>query len=371
MRKPSQDRFYDEVGHPARPAGTLLRRRQVTVPGADGCAAWQVVYSSVATLGETVPVSGTVLVPPGPWAGAGPRPVLSYGMGVHGLGRDAAPSYLLAAGAEPEMGLISRALTLGWTVTVTDGEGLGLPGPHTYGAGAVGGRAMLDIVRAATGVSAGVTEQSPVLLWGYSEGGRCAAWAAELAPAYAPELDVVALAAGGVPTDLHAVAQAIDGGPYSGLGFAVLVGLAHAHRDPRLWDILNELGRTAARTAAGLDVLGLVLAHPEPMSAYTVREQPWDEPVWRALLKAEQNPVGRPGSPVYLYHARRDEIVPVELGRNLVAAYTDLGVTVTWTELDAPDHLSGGLDGAGGALSWLAGTVTARAALPGRTTEVA
>ena len=37
-----------------------------------------------------------------------------------------------------------------------------------------------------------------MLLWGYSEGGRNAAWAAELQPTYASELPLVAVAAGGV-----------------------------------------------------------------------------------------------------------------------------------------------------------------------------
>ena len=82
----------------------------------------------------------------------------------------------------------------------------------------------------------GVEAGAPVLLWGYSEGGRCAAWAAEHQPIYARDLTLVALAAGGVPTDLAAVVEAIDGGPYSVSAWPSS-GLAHAHEDPRLWDI--------------------------------------------------------------------------------------------------------------------------------------
>ena len=70
---------------------------------------------------------------------------------------------------------------------------------------------MLDIVRAARDVTPDVDVDAPVLLWGYSEGGRNAAWAAELQPEYAPDVSLVGLAAGGVPTDLTAVVQAIDG----------------------------------------------------------------------------------------------------------------------------------------------------------------
>ena len=253
------------------------------------------------------------------WRGPGPRPVLSYGVGVHGLGRDSAPSHLLATGLEGELAFLELALSRGWSVVVTDGEGLGLPGPHTYGAGRVGGRAMLDIVRAAVAGVDGVEAGAPVLLWGYSEGGRCA-----------------------------------DGGPYSGLGLAVLVGLAHAHEDPRLWDILNARGRAAAAVAATLDVTGLVVSHPEPMAAWTTRERPWEDPLWAALLRAERNPGGTPEVPVYLYHAKGDDIVPAELSRQLAAAYEAMGVHVTHVELDSGDHLTGAVDGADAAITWLA-----------------
>ena len=117
-----------------------------------------------------------------------------------------------------------------------------------------------------------------MLIWGYSEGGRCAAWAAELHASYAPDLDLVGVAAGGVPSDLRAVAKAIDAGPFSGLGLAVLVGLAHAHADPALEQILSDSGRVAAAHAATLDVVGLIVEHPEPMRQHTVRDDPWDEP---------------------------------------------------------------------------------------------
>ena len=102
---------------------------------------------------------------------------------------------------------------------------------------------MLDIVRAAVHCGADVGPGSPVLIWGYSEGGRCAAWAAELQPTYAPELNVAGVAAGGVPSDLRAVARAIDAGPFSGLGLAVLIGVAHAYQDPAL-DAHSQRGRT-------------------------------------------------------------------------------------------------------------------------------
>ena len=145
--RPALDPFYAQVNAAARP-GAVLRSRPVDISTGTDATARQLVYCSTGTRNQPIAVSGTVLVPSSPWQGPGPRPILSYGVGVHGLGRDAAPSYLMRLGTEAEIPLIAMALQRGWAVAVSDGEGLGMPGPHTYGAGLSGGHAMLDIVRA-------------------------------------------------------------------------------------------------------------------------------------------------------------------------------------------------------------------------------
>ena len=351
--RPSVDPFYAPTPVPA-PPGQVLRVRPVELTTNPHSLAWQVVYASTGTRDQPIAVSGTLLVPTRPWPGPGPRPIVSFGVGVHGLGRDAAPSYLLREGLEAELPLLELALAKGWAVAVSDGEGLGLPGPHTYGAGRAGGHAMLDIVRASIHCGAGLATNAPVLLWGYSEGGRCAAWAGERHPFYAPELPVLGIAAGGVPADLRAVAKAIDGGPFSGLGLAVLIGLAEAHQDPALARILSESGRVAAAHAATLDVVGLIVEHPEPMRHHTVRDEPWDEPAWRELLDRERNGRHRPLAPVYLYHVVDDQLVPTALGRQLRKDYLARGADVTWADVWAEEHLAGAFVGADGAVTWLA-----------------
>lgn len=357
--RPRADSFYESLPGSTVPGAVLRTRRvPITLEGSE-LLARQVVHASTGSRGQPIEVSGTVLVPTTPWAGAGARPVLTFGVGVRGLGRDTAPSYLMRVGNEPEAALIAQALSRGWAVTVTDGEGLGMAGPHTYGAGRSGGHAMIDIVRAARRLDRDVAADGPVVAWGYSEGGRNAAWVAELQPTYAPDLDLRAVAAGGVPADLRAVATAIDGGPFSGLGLAVLVGLAHAHQDPALFAILSDAGKAVAARAATRDAVALIVDYPQPMRAHTVRDEPWDEPVWRALLDREKNGRGKPQAPMYLYHVNDDALVPTSVGRELFADYVAAGVDVTWVDVDAPEHLSGGFMAAPGALDWLAARLVA------------
>jgi hypothetical protein len=121
----------------------------------------------------------------------------------------------------PDQPSVPLALARGWAVAVTDYEGLGTPGEHTYTVAVCEGRAALDIARAAMRVpGAGLSEHAPVALWGYSQGGGAAASAGEQATHYTPELRTVGVAEGGVPSDLRAVLAGVDGGA----GFALLAG---------------------------------------------------------------------------------------------------------------------------------------------------
>ncbi|WP_395693530.1 lipase family protein [Nocardioides sp.] len=349
---PSADPFYGPVSRVPDP-GIVIRSRRVSVVHETVARAWQLVYSSTGSRGQSIAVSGTILAPTAAWRGPGRRPTLTYGVGVHGLGRDAAPSFQLTSGTEVEIEVIAQALRQGWMVLVTDGEGLGMPGPHTYGAGLPGGHTMLDIVRAASSVVPS-TAGAPVLVWGYSEGGRCAAMAAELHPDYAPDLDLVAVAAGGVPSDLAVMAAALEDGPFAGLNLAVLVGLAHAHGDPALLNVLTEEGREAATRAAELDAAGLIVEYPQPLRAHTVRDTPWEDPVWRELLAQERAGQRPPRVPTLVYHVEDDQLVPTELGRQLAEDYRRLGASVDWYSVDADNHLSGVYVSSSQVVAWLA-----------------
>ena len=189
--------------------GVLLEAQPTTVfvgPFPAPVKAWHLLYRSTSATGAPDAVSGTLLVPPAPWLRGGPRPLITYAVGTHGLGDQCAPSNLLAHGIENESALLAQALSQGWAVVVTDYEGLGTPGTHTYAVGQSEGRAVLDAARAASRVTgAGLSPSGPIGVFGYSQGGQAAAWAAELQGTYAPELNVVGVAAGGVPADLNAV----------------------------------------------------------------------------------------------------------------------------------------------------------------------
>jgi len=95
-------------------------------------------------------------------------------------------------------------LARGYVVVATDYPGLGTPGIHPYLIVESEGRAVLDSLRAAREL-AGTAASSRVGLWGHSQGGHAALYAALLAKGYAPELDLAGVAVAAPATGLGAL----------------------------------------------------------------------------------------------------------------------------------------------------------------------
>ena len=226
---PPPSEFYDALADLSGEPGDIVRSepssffldplKLVRAPA----TAHRIMYQSSHRNGTLIAVTGTVLTPTKAWWGHGHRPVLAYAVGTQGLGDQCAPSRQLAAGTEYEGTFISGLLARGYGVVVTDYQGLGTPGVHTYVSREVSGRAVLDSLRAAQRLpAAGLPDSGPVAVTGYSQGGGAAAAAAEIAPSYAPELLLKGVVAGAVPAELSTVAQTLDGSLYFAfLGYAV------------------------------------------------------------------------------------------------------------------------------------------------------
>lgn len=356
---PARDAFYlPPAPLPEVAPGTILRSRPVVVRGLGlptPVKAWQVLYRSTDAQGRPNAVSGTigVLDDGKPVQG---RPLVAYNVGSHGLGADCAPSYLLRQGVDAEEPLMAGALARGWAVMVTDYEGSGTPGPHTYASGLATGRSVLDGARAALRFpELGLRTGAPVAIWGYSEGGLATSWAAELAPKYAPELNIVGAAAGGVPVNLANVADKIDGGNLSGFLLAAAVGLDRAYPSMRLGEILNDEGRAAVAAVADMCQYEWTIAYPNRRIAeFTTIEDPLNLPRIRKVLEANVLGHRNPGVPMYIYESTNDEFMPPQDVRDLVQTYCGFDLPVQYVEDSFSEHISLAGSGAYAAISWLA-----------------
>jgi hypothetical protein len=252
---PTKSPFYRYDG--AKPLakitpGTVLKKRTITVSLAGmntPIPADQVLYRTRDELGRPAVTVTTIISPP--TAAAVPQ-IVSYLSFYDALGPECDPSYTLAGGdagsadnnqqAEVEEGLIAQYLAVGDIVSIPDFEGTKLD----WAAGHEAGWSTLDSIRA-TEADLALPATTKVGLSGYSGGSIAAEWASELAPTYAPDLDLVGVAEGGIPIDMAHSLRYINGSAdWSGVIPAVLVSLTRAF-DINVRTYLSPYGEKLAK----------------------------------------------------------------------------------------------------------------------------
>ncbi|MGW7462879.1 lipase family protein [Streptomyces sp. NPDC054797] len=315
--------------------------------------AWKIHYRSTTADGAPNVVSGTVIVPQD--GRTGPRPLITYAVGTVGLGDSCAPSNNLPNGTAMEANLIQQLTQRGWAVVVTDYEGLGTPGVHTYTVGPSAGHAVLDAARAAQRLpGAGLSPTGPVGIMGYSQGGQASSWAAELHGSYAPELQVKGTATGGVPADLLKVAEFNNGSYGSGLIFMAAAGQDAAFPELDLDSYLNPAGRLlVSGMKENCVAIDAIAGSFKRISDLTTRD-PLAQPDWQARLNGSRLGRTAPAAPVYQYHALGDELIPYGVGRGLRSDWCARGADVEFDTIWVGEHVSGVITQSPAAGNWLA-----------------
>ena len=363
---PSDDPFYEPPSPlPAGQNGDVITSRAsrftldpINKAPVAGITSTQVLYRSTDALGAPMAVTGTVLVPDAPWTGPGSRPLVSYAVGTRGVGDDCAPSYTLAQGADYEGLFIKAAVDQGWAVAISDYQGLGTPGLHTYMVGPAQGHAVLDMARAAQRLpGTGLSSATPVGLMGYSQGGGAAGWAAELAGSYAPDLKIKGSVLGGVPGDLAATAEFLDGSLAVAFALMAAIGLDAAYPELNLENYLNARGQELIETSQDLCLVDVDGFGTLIDTAFTdiddyVTTNPLDTTAWQARLEGTKLGKARPNAPVLQYHGAIDEIVPFPQAADLRRTWCTKGTTVDWNVLPA-EHVLGLVQGQVLAIPWM------------------
>ncbi|MFE6159298.1 lipase family protein [Streptomyces sp. NPDC056486] len=317
--------------------------------------AWKITYRSTSADGRPNAVSGTVIVPDD--GKATPRPLITYAVGTVGLGDKCAPSAGFPGGTTAEAPLVNAALVRGYAVVVTDYEGLGTPGDHTYMVAKAQGSAVLDAARAAQrhpeAAKYGVAADAPVGIMGYSQGGGASAKAAEMAATYAPELKVAGTASGGVPADLTKVADSLEGGDSAGYLLMSAVGQNAAHPALALGKYLNAEGRKLAQVVRS-ECVGTVLEAGRGKAIEDVTtSNPLERPDWQRAIGKQLIGTQRPSAPTFVYHGDADETIPYAVGQKLRADWCAKGNAVQWTSFAGQSHVGTAIQGNGPALEWL------------------
>lgn len=356
---PDDDPFYDTpegVDLAAVAPGQILRIRPLTVSAGTlplPVDAWQILVRSTDSDGDPVPVAASILLPVVPWIGDGPQPLVSYQSPIDALGDHCQPSYTLRNGNEPELAVMAPAQLAGWAVVTTDFEGP----RHAYGAGPMAAHGVLDGVRGALALEqANLAANAPVGFVGYSGGGQATTWAAEVQPTYAPELNVVGFAGGGVPVDLQEVARHLDGDLAAGIAIAAGVGIDREFPAMDLESILNDRGREVMAEVSDQCIDEFAFAYPGVTFAdLSTHPDPLSLPQITDALDANSLGKATPSAPFYLWHSVADQLIPVS-GPDRLAEYycTEGDQPVYYDRNIAGEHITYAVAGAPGAFAFLA-----------------
>ncbi|MFI5587563.1 lipase family protein [Amycolatopsis sp. NPDC051758] len=338
---PFDDSFYTPPSPlPAGKPGDVIRWRTSNAgPRKASVDAWQVMYLSTNALGQPDAVTGTVLVPK--TADRATAPIVSFDPGTHGPAFGCTPSAMINIGAFYEQPGLDDLLDAGYAVTVPDYEGYQSSPKTTYVVGRSEGPAVLDGVRAAQRLTAaGLSASSKVVFRGYSQGGGAAAWAGELQPTYAPELNLVGITAGGVPADLVQVTLQLDGKSGFGVFAYALLGLDQAYPELKLDSFLSDNGRAKlAEMKQSACTFELLTTYAnQRISDYTTSPG-YIQPAWVARLNENKLGGSPPKVPVFQYHATGDQLVQFAQADSLHKAYCAAGVQETWRTYPT-DHIT-------------------------------
>jgi pimeloyl-ACP methyl ester carboxylesterase len=326
----AQTEFYRAPASEAAGApGTLVR--QEVIDGAPlGATTYRVLYRSIGLDDKPILVSGVVIVPPGDPPPGG-RPIVAWAHPTSGVVPRCAPSLAIFL-FEQIQGLRSFARD-GYVVAATDYPGLGTPGPHPYLVGTSEARAVIDSVRVA-GSLPGAGGGKKFVVWGHSQGGHAALFTGIIAKTYAPELELIGVAAAAPATDLVTLMNedidSVGGKNITAMTLwswqRVFDAKMNKVVDPRAMPAIDQLVQECIEGPFDLRRRQLT---EQPLEQYFLNtKHPSEVEPWHTLL-AENSPGALPPEiPVFLGQGTDDDIIHPKVTQDYAASLCSAGSKV-------------------------------------------
>ena len=232
-------------------------------------------------------------------------------------------------------------MTAGWVVVATDYSFAENGGPHPYLIGEGEARAVLDSVRAARQMS-DLSLDKRMVMWGYSQGGHAALWAGIIGPRYAPDLEILGVAAIAPAANIKnilAMNVAADKrfGPY--------IALSYSRFYPEI--TFEQALRPEALDAARQIVNLCGFVPPEDPERIQALAATFDGPALatssnKALqARLEQNtPDGLIKTPVVIAQGLSDTVVPPSATDSYVEERCSAGQRLEYWTFAGRDHLT-------------------------------
>jgi acetyl esterase/lipase len=336
-RPATPDAFYDHALPQEAALGTLLKSEPFTKDVPAGAKGWRILYVTSRGGGRALS-SAIVLVPESADAA---RPLIAWAHGTTGIVEGCAPSVLdRPFDNVPSVAAIVRE---GWAYVGADYPGLGTGGGHTYLVGADAARSVLDSVRAARQLK-DISLSYRVVVWGHSQGGHSALWTGMRATEFAPELNVVGVAALAPASDLTGLVEASKSSVFGKIVSSYLItAYAQAYQDVRVDDYVGFgsriiSGALATRCVSGYQALLPVLTTFLLPREGIFRSDPTSGPLGTRL--SENTPTETVPSPLLIAQGEIDDLVLPEVQRRYVTARCLAGQRIDFRTYLGRGHVS-------------------------------
>ena len=316
-----------------------------------GARAWRIHYETTDVDGDPTQSSGVLVVPDGAAPPAG-RDVVAWAHGTVGIDSSCTPIRTL-----DQIPGLTDMLARGWAVVATDYPGLGTRGPHAYLVGDAAAAAVLDSVRAARNF-AGAHAGQRFVAWGHSQGAHAALFSGRRVLAYAPELQMLGIAAVSPPTHLaenmkqadvtvRAVLTAFTAESWSKVYGADISTIADRTTRGVIERATSACEGDRLSAAALLRVLRLRLRLGNlDLSGHA----PWDALMARNSLDA----LDAASPPLLIVQSDGDKLVTSTVTRSFFERSCQRGVVARYVSLPDTGHAATAIASANDAIGWIA-----------------
>ena len=358
--------FYTAAAETSDAPGELIRSERVD-GFLDGAVTHRVLYTSTDRDGAPVTATGLVIVPDTE-APADGRPVVAITHGTMGIARECSPSAIGPAYAAG-IGGLHEYIDAGFVVAAPDYAGLGSDATAGYLVGLDEGYSTLDAVRSAADVP-GSDASDSFVVFGESQGGHASLFTGELASDYAPDLDLVGVAAAAPATDLPELFEANAGTPFGDiLASYALVSWAEVYADRvDLAEVVDSDARPAVERLADLclqDERQIASLFPEAaiLSERFLTTPPWEVDSWSQVLQ-DNVPGQQPtAAPVLVLQGEDDPLVRPAIQERWIDTICATGTTVEYRTYPGVGHIGAGHATAADAVEWSLGLLAGDEAL--------
>lgn len=339
----------------AQRAGTLIAAQPVGDAPAN-VRAWRIEYWTSGDRNQPIQVTGMVIAPRDR-SSAGPRRVIAWTHGLIGISKRCAPS--LGNTNFTLIPALDDVVRRGYTVVAPDYPGLGSDMVHPVLVGTSEGKSTLDAVRAARGIPE-AEAGSRFAVWGESQGGHAALWTGQLWSSYAPDLQLVGIAAIVPPTDLHrnfkegsdARVRALLTA-YTATSWSRYYGASMSILGPR--SVQNVMTRLADNNCVNFDakpklgtIIGIVIAQRAIRNLDLGTKQPWGR-----LMRENSPSAAAIKVPALIATGTGDTIVAPAVVRDFARAACASGKTVRFISVPGGEHGTVARTEAEATLGWI------------------